>query len=225
MRIISRKKDYYDSVQSLGQDKDLIYIRKPKELRLNEIYWKSLNDLRLKNRWLEKRSESLKTVIIGFCGKIYFYASVDIMSQRYYIKSIDEFEKILIKHKRQDLLNRLRRKGSKYSFYRKPLLQAMEELFKLSGSDQYLDFFIDLNVPIFILTEDDTVIFNPDNLKDYDFYHIFDAYCAYQELEMFHSNILKTNQKEMVNIEDKYKIEQHGFDKWSFRKQSNKGML
>ena len=35
---------------------------------------------------------------------------------------------------------------------------------------------------------------------------------------MFLSGKLSKELNETVEIEDKYKIEQHGFDKWSFRK-------
>jgi len=36
---------------------------------------------------------------------------------------------------------------------------------------------------------------------------------------MFMGGVLGSPEKEIVQIEDKYKITQHGFDKWSFRKE------
>ena len=62
---------------------------------------------------------------------------------------------------------------------------------------------------------------NP-KLKDLQFYKVFDAFTAFQELQMFISGVLGTGEKELIEIEDKYKIGQHGFDKWSFRKEPTK---
>ena len=39
---------------------------------------------------------------------------------------------------------------------------------------------------------------------------------------MFISGVLGNKEKEIVQVEDKYKIAQHGFDKWSFRKEPEK---
>ena len=36
---------------------------------------------------------------------------------------------------------------------------------------------------------------------------------------MFLGGVLGNKEKEIVEVADKYKIAQHGFDKWSFRKE------
>jgi len=59
-------------------------------------------------------------------------------------------------------------------------------------------------------------------LKDYEFYKIFDSYQAFQEIQMFISGVLGSKEKDIIMIEDKYKIASHGFDKWSFRKEPEK---
>ena len=59
------------------------------------------------------------------------------------------------------------------------------------------------------------------NLNEYQFYKVFDAFRAFQEIQMFIGNVL-TGEKKIIDIDDKYKITQHGFDKWSFRKESTK---
>lgn len=64
-------------------------------------------------------------------------------------------------------------------------------------------------------------VINP-KLKDYQFDRIKDSFTAFQEISIYLSNIL-VEQKETVVIEDKFRIEQHGFDlKKSFRKEKNK---
>ena len=39
---------------------------------------------------------------------------------------------------------------------------------------------------------------------------------------MFLGGVLGIGEKEIIEVDDKYKIPQHGFDKWSFRKESVK---
>jgi hypothetical protein len=42
---------------------------------------------------------------------------------------------------------------------------------------------------------------------------------------MFMGGVLGAGEKEIVEVEDKYKITQHGFNKWSFRKEPQKKKL
>jgi len=97
-----------------------------------------------------------------------------------------------------------------------------------------INLFRELNTPIFIYDADygrtdidkywrnhPKFFVNP-LLKDYKFYKIFDAIQAFQEISMFLGGVLGNKEKEIVNVADKYKIAQHGFDKWSFRKEPEK---
>ena len=60
-------------------------------------------------------------------------------------------------------------------------------------------------------------------LKDYQFYKVYDAVQTFQEIQMFISGVLGNKEKEIIEVADKYKITQHGFDKkWSFRKEPTK---
>ena len=54
-------------------------------------------------------------------------------------------------------------------------------------------------------------------LKDYNFQKVLDPYTVYQELDMYINGVLGQN-KEPDEVADKYKIQQHGYDRWSFRK-------
>ena len=62
---------------------------------------------------------------------------------------------------------------------------------------------------------------NP-NLKNYEFYKIFDTFQAFQEIQMFLGGVLGAGEKNIIEVEDKYKIAGHGFNKWSFRRESKK---
>jgi hypothetical protein len=76
-------------------------------------------------------------------------------------------------------------------------------------------------VPIWLMRfsagGDSNGVLNP-NLKEIGFDRIKDAYTAFQDISMYLSNIL-IEQKPVEKIDDKHRIEQHGFDlKESFRK-------
>lgn len=58
---------------------------------------------------------------------------------------------------------------------------------------------------------------NPE-LKQFAFFKLFDPFTAYQELAMFVDGQLAYPGNVMIEIEDKYRIAAHGFDKMSFRK-------
>lgn len=60
------------------------------------------------------------------------------------------------------------------------------------------------------------------SLKDIQFYKVLDAYSIFQELQMYIDGCLTYPGNEMYEIEDKFKIEGHGFDKRSFRKDPTK---
>ena len=80
---------------------------------------------------------------------------------------------------------------------------------KFSGDEFNLD---DITMP----TE-----LNP-HYNDYEFYKVFDSFTAFQEIQMFMGGVLGSGEKEIVEVADKYKIGQHGFDKWSFRREPDK---
>ena len=55
-------------------------------------------------------------------------------------------------------------------------------------------------------------------LKDFDFVKLFDPYQAFQELQMYLSNIA-VPLKPIPEIDDVTMAEAKGFNKWSFRKE------
>lgn len=59
-------------------------------------------------------------------------------------------------------------------------------------------------------------------LSEIHFQKHVDTYTAYQELSMFVGSVLTSSDDAMINISDKDRIQQHGFDKWTFRKQPTK---
>jgi hypothetical protein len=60
------------------------------------------------------------------------------------------------------------------------------------------------------------------NLKDLQFQRMVDPYTAFQEISMFIGGVLGSPEKEVTELTEKDRIQQHGFNKWSFRKLPHK---
>jgi hypothetical protein len=242
MHIVSKRKDYYDGVISaVGVDKTIVYVREttvfdesrdfPEEFGPSKYTLSSYNDyspFRDISNYEMTRMGKLKHVlkyqkyggfIVGFCGKLYVgwklhyeekqlvYPFASIL-KTYITYDLDEVEKYIkingYRHNMSDSVNYIRTYNKTIDIFRK------------------------LNAPIFVYDQDyDRLYMNNDRksafvinplLKEYDFYKIFDSFRAFQEISMFLGGVLGKGEKEIVEVQDKYKIAQHGFDKYSFRK-------
>jgi hypothetical protein len=90
----------------------------------------------------------------------------------------------------------------------------------------FLDLFEKHRCPIFVLKNIErmsvTVELNP-CLKDMQFYRYHDAHTAYQEISQYLGNELAVQKDPNVPVgNDVTLASSKGFDKWSFRKESNK---
>ncbi len=221
MRIISKTKDYYDGMGVVyGIDPMITYVRQPSDLSdqigdfLPKDYRKIVNHhFSISRDFVRNNSEfsKIEPFIIGFCGKgyigwkIYKIKKNDIGNEIEYIHEISyDAEYVLKKIIQKD----------KYGF-NSFQFKWLKDSIDLVLSKIKIDTFKEIHAPIFVL-DGHNFIANPSNLKDYKFYKIFDGVQAFQEISMFIASNL--NDKEnIIEIEDKYKKEQHGMDKWSFR--------
>ena len=239
MYIISKEKDYYDGVVgTMGIDKTIVYERKTIEIddvtKFPKIFHKTPSWIRqhvnhfLNLDWYDtdsKKYDSCSSFIVGFCGKLYlgwkFYYEVKVRAD--YDGIIDKMKTDIIygfenaeKHLKKEHWNR----------------NIVDDIEYISHYDP-IELFRELNTPIFLYDSDygrinitpyhnhSKFFINP-ILKDYEFYKVMDTFTAFQEISMFLGGVLGIGEKEIVEIEDKYKIPQHGFDKWSFRRESTK---
>ena len=247
MLIISKKKDYYDGVVgTMGIDKTLVYNREEIELEekniprsftkqrnigLNnskESQFIKLGDHDIKKElWNEYPNYSL--FIIGFCGKLYagwklYFEEKTQLGVPNLITNITydfEFMKSI-----------LQPKGWSTNF--------VDDYHDVVNYDT-LQLFRDFNAPAFVYDSDFNRTILPKRnryygsskhnpkffinpiLKNYEFYKVFDTFQAFQELQMFLGGVLGKGEKDIAQIANKYKIEQFGFDKWSFRKEPENG--
>ena len=59
-------------------------------------------------------------------------------------------------------------------------------------------------------------------LSDIEFQKIVDPFTSFQELSMFISGVMGGKSPPIIQLKDEDLIGKHGFDKWSFRKMSDK---
>lgn len=228
MLIISKDKDYYDSVaHSKGVDKTIVYRRNNKELAVPEFYVKynSINDFyfpRYENRNnIKNKLQSFDTHLVGFCGKLYpliiaIYSTSELYSsgtRTEYIYDRSTIESMVDSY----CPDHTKRNNQKY--------------FALLNNSKILNVFADHKCPVFLLKSRrlsfwNTVYYSGENLelnpnlKKIEFFKVLDTYTAFQELEMYISGVLGVDSQKTIEVSDKSKIEGHGFDyKTSFRKE------
>jgi len=239
MYIISKNKDYYDGVVgSTGVDKTIVYTR---EMVVDENKYGFPKPFTASKSWSHRRDNPFRNImtgfpckkesiytenspfIVGFCGKLYigwkFYREVK--NDKYSEPSL----RTTITYDIEFIKKNLKYVGWKSN--------ALDDINHISSYNS-MEIFRNLNVPIFIHDHDyektrihtyrcnEVFITNP-LLKDYEFYKVMDSYTTLQEIQMFIGGVLGTKEKEIVEVEDKYKISQHGFDKFSFRRDKSNG--
>jgi hypothetical protein len=220
--------DYYDTAVGFGIDDKVHYNR------FTQTIEKSLN---LKRDFPPLNSFYFgKTLILGFCGEIFPMIGVIEWNEEthkpkfiYYTYSYDEYFARMLKTERalkliDHELGRQRRPKNEKEIRKQLTKDLTKKKVKEFFSDWRWrddDLFLEHRAPVWLInldSNDQKITLNP-KLSELDFERIKDANQAFQEISMYLANIL-VEQKETAPIEDKYRIEQHGFDlKTSFRKE------
>lgn len=216
MLIVSKFHDYYDTaIGATDIDKTCVYTRTTKEIDCADVFNEGM-PVGMVRRYRENDFLSATPFIVGFCGKTY-------------IGYIFEYEKIIdgksttkrmITYNKNNIIKRLwpGQKEMK-KWYNKYSVTMMNEFFDKYDRKENHDLFRKHKVPIFVYVEKDRekkFILNP-NLKNYKFYRIFATYIAFQEIHMYLSGVLGTQEKDITAVSEKHRIQQRGFNKWSFR--------
>ena len=217
MYIIAKKKDYYDGVAgTTGIDKTIVYDRQIVEVDNDDMpaffqkktFFNNFRDRennpfhRLSNSHIKheywKKYPHHSYFVIGFCGKLYVgfkLFSID--------KNTTEYNNVIttITYDQKFMIELFESKTYNGHF--------QDNLNHVLQYDA-IDWFRNMNAPSFIYDHDTGVdhidlkhnrwnyqskfIINP-LLKDYEFYKIFDAVQAFQEIQMFISEYLAEGKK------------------------------
>ncbi len=233
MRIISKFRDYYDSVQGYGQDDELVYVRNKFEENTTLL---PMLSTRHGFRDLVSRPDRVEQKMVGFCGKIYPVVHMEMGSVEKFCYTKEEVHNFVMEY--WDKPRKEMYLGHNYGYrYYSPLitrrsLQLFFEDVKVKV-DSFKNLVEENNCPIFIAEygkyykDPNKIVYNA-RLKDVGFYRLFDSYTAYQEISMYLGGVLgltnrrgkPTYQGEKMDdtVSDKDMITAKGFDKYSFRK-------
>lgn len=238
MRIKSSFRDYYDSVQSHGQDGDQVYLREIKEEELGEKWpfpWVmplSHRDVRHKNH------------VIGFCGRLYPVLQLYISGSEdypgsfcYTMEEVDAFFNQHLKKKELDIYNEAKRTYRYHSTPRRRIFTEYFEKCAKAANAHAARFEANLS-PVFVSSlsgrayagyaysgkgvipdradPGQKILWNG-SLREFDFMRIKDPYTAYQEISMYLGNMAFPN-KPIPKMSDEDMAEIKGFNKFSFRK-------
>lgn len=239
------KKDYYDSSMGIdGIDKTIVYERHEEVFSRHEgnyympdeihkiFYPKSKYHNDYHFELIKKHPDDFFNMfVVGFCGKFYFGMKFYETPKNYKSYTTNTEIKEFITFDTDVMKNHIKDKrgyASKMKDHAK-----LDELVIQIKNIKTQDTFRKFNTPVFVYRfgdgycrtscayQESQFIVNP-CLKDYDFYRIFDSFTCFQEISMYISGVLGNREKDIIEVADKYKIAQHGFDKWSFRRMPEK---
>lgn len=226
-------KDYYDKVQAYGQDRSIMYIRKQRKEKWEKAW--PFDHMFL-------NCESIRTAVIGFCGKVYPLVKLWIPSN--YVPSqgltyvccysADEVDDFVHKYYSQKLYEDFKdNKKSRYwpvefpmSFSYKKFDDIFTKTLKTQNDFQHL--FSKYSTAIFLAETPGgfsknvrEFIINP-QLNNWQFYKVMDHYTAFTTLETYWQSQAQPI-KPIPKVSDEDMIIAKGFDlKSSFRKPKHK---
>ena len=230
MKIISKFKDYYDTVSHQYLDKEILYLREQKLLDISSKDSKKLptvgkniyshyHHMRLKNDF------EIDAEIIGFCGTLYPLIIIKtlITDELNIFYNFNDLKTFVTQMKISFIDGKIRWSWRDYDF---DYLSEYKRFFENKEKNEELEkTFVTHQTPCFLYREVDNrkrvITMNP-MLKKYDFMKVKDPYLAHTEIYQFITGILNQPTRPMVQLSDKDKIHKHGFDKWSFRQKGPK---
>ncbi len=241
MKILSDFQDYYDSALGVaGVDTEVVFRRFTKRLEPNtdaiQGWFETLSGGGRTPFW-EWRNYSplwhyrpeahpfavVQEFIIFFCGKIHYGIEVSpsglstpnpARNLIFFDDAIGGFIENYLNIALEEYAHSVRYFGEQpYNAF----LEIRLRMARLESSSVIQSLHVAYNAPILVHVFPDTLLINP-SLKQYHFMRLYDTYTAFQELAMFVGGVLAGNENPLLEVSERDKLLQHGFDdKWSFR--------
>ena len=235
MKIISKYKDYYDSVQSLGIDQTLIYMRKKETIHLetlpdyNNILAIKGGDsieeiivLEADKYGDEIAYVDVKKIVIGFCGRLIPAFQLDEYHERKLVGSKTFYNAKNL----STYFNENKKRFEPDGFFKGHSIRKMNSYLEATIFEKdFSSWFQRMQCPIFqILNNPKNKSLNPYKhsneiiikknpiLKELDFYKVKDAYTAHQDISQYLGGVLTSREALKDNLTNIEKVKKHGFD-------------
>lgn len=228
MRIISPFRDYYDTAQGFGADQTRVFVRKPKIHAVKPSDLPSvLRDLFREARGHGDHTQVYSVIPIVFCGRLYH--AVRVTHRVRDRSSLLGRQETIVHYDLEVARNWAAANG--LAAVERGMEARLRDGRVATGTSQgrpvdgaARDWLIENRAAILVGDEADYSGFLTENspLAPLQFYRIFAAPQAYQELDMFLSGVLSAEDRPMLPISDEIRAQQHGFDRLSFRRAPTK---
>lgn len=230
MRIIGGR-DYYDSAMAYGRDDKVVFVRKGREFA-DKVVPFSVLDLPF-NVWLKKGEKGRTRIpMLGYArayrytpapGRFWQFDGVALVICGVLWRGIrlrDEKDQALTEHffwlpDAFDAWLRQENAVLTWHWNRRDATFAAVLGQQAPISRAQMDWIVGNGVVTALaLAERDgtTWAINSDGLKDVGFFRILDPWSAWQEISMFVGGVLPAHGNTMVAIDDRVRLEKHGFD-------------
>lgn len=234
MRIISKFHDYYDSVLKYGPDDHCVFVRESARLDAAGQLPADLAFMRPGLHAVEtftaKRAPlGIAPFVIAFCGKCYpgirltssgLSGAEAAFDECYYDLASYRARMAALGHP----IEPERRRHWRRWHYRMDSPTNHQDLTDFFTAERASAFeaLVGRGAAILLCLSrrhsDDVELYDNPELTTLKFYQMFDAYSAFQELEMYLGGVLASAELPMPQFEDQIKAQQKGFDKHSFRR-------
>lgn len=232
MLIVSDFHDYYDTALAHGIDKTCVYNRKTEliEADRSSLHCKGWCAPGESCKWGHE-SEFLFQCVVGFAGNLYpmiYHAfsrvAPDVSGKPTFLYDAESCMEFLDEKFPE---TREHDNSKKYMWHRQFDMSdvAINEFYGDKNKHKNFEkLFVEHRVPVFIARNcwKGVVVELDPRLKEYGFMKVKDPYTALQEIHMFLSGVLGGLDRDMAEVDNEHRIAQHGFDKWSFRKEPTK---
>lgn len=223
MKLHIKNHDYWHKGAAYGQDETLHYIQDSQELKVkaHDIIFKLIKNSIDGSKFKYRDVYHSKFNLLFFCGKIIPVIELWVDSKYIYVYSVDDFKKLT-----DEQLKPIFRFHREYN--RDEFTKSVKEFFtdfnELSMPDEL---FLEVGSPIFLWKDicdinkyynDEIELQKDPVLKNMGFQKVMTPDVCFQEISTYYSNVFINYPKPTVQISDKSKINKHGFDKFSFRK-------
>ena len=240
MRIVSDFRDYYDCVQSYGQDQSRVWVRN-KDVQERAWPYPTIG-----RRWYWTSRLGISQFMVGFCGRVYPALRLSLGDTEPFVTvfnthEFDRFVECNFKHREFRHYATETKNSWKTRKHGIGILRCIvEKFFTLwaHDKDSHSNLFLDAHCPIFVAKHTDSFrgkdpfVFHgaannePEGkdvswatLREMEFYRLFDTYTAFQEIQMYTDGVLGFSNPHVPVPDDKTLAEVKGFDKHSFRRE------